>query len=175
MATHLARSNIQAGSSSQRSLAAISREQRRAGELGVELGLGFRLAAEALGSSARRVVSDVTRVAADELGGEVDVVFCGALLLHLRDPVGALERLHGVLRPGGRLVLLEPVSGKRGRTPSAEFQALGTPFNWWVPNPPALEAWVRTAGFSEVRRRGFHKPSGREHVDMLHLALEADR
>ena len=53
------------------------RLEREAAELGVELGLGFRTAAEALGSRARRVVADVRTVTADDVGGPVDVAFVG--------------------------------------------------------------------------------------------------
>src|SRR3954449_7987341 len=79
------------------------RLRARAEEWGIELGRGFALASEALGSRVPRIVRSVLEVTPEDLGGEVDLVFMGALVLHLRDPVGALERLHGVLRPGGTL------------------------------------------------------------------------
>ncbi|HEX2087042.1 MAG TPA: methyltransferase domain-containing protein [Solirubrobacteraceae bacterium] len=153
-------------------------ELRAAAErMGVDLDGGFRVAAEALGSRVRRVVCDVRRLDAEAIGGSVDVAFCGALLLHLRDPVGALERIRSVLAPGGTLVLLEPVAVRETllspRRPVARFEPLATPFNWWVANLAALRAWLRVAGFAAVRRRGFHRPPAREGMRQWHVALEA--
>src|SRR3954471_15878984 len=73
------------------------RMRERAREWDVQLGRGFALASETLGSHARLVVRSVLEVTAEDLGGEVDLVFMGALMLHLRDPVLALERLRGLL------------------------------------------------------------------------------
>ena len=72
----------------------VNRErlEATAREWGLELGRGFRLAAEALGSSVERIECHVQELARDRIGGPVDFVFSGAILLHLRDPVGALER-----------------------------------------------------------------------------------
>ena len=150
------------------------RLEREAAAMGVELGLGFRLAAEALGSKARRVVGDVRTVSAGEIGGPVDVAFLGSLLLHLRDPVGALERLRALT---SRLFVLEPVALHQTvlapRRPVARYQPLETTFNWWLPNLAALKAWVYEAGFDDVRFRGFHKPDGVEGTSVWHAALEA--
>ena len=150
------------------------RLEREAAAMGVELGLGFRLAAEALGSSARRVVGDVRTVTAEDIGGPVDVAFLGSLLLHLRDPVGALERLRALTR---RLFVLEPVAMRQTvlapRRAVARYQPLETTFNWWLPNLVALKGWVYESGFDHVRFRGFHKPDGVEGTSVWHAALEA--
>ena len=146
-----------------------------ADRLGVELGLGFRLASGALGSRVERVTCDVRALDRDAIGGPVDVAFCGALLLHLRNPVGALERIRSVLVPGGVLVLLEPVllGASLLRRPYARFDPAERAFNWWVPNLVTLRAWVEVAGFAAVRRRGFHRPPAREGMRQWHVALEA--
>jgi SAM-dependent methyltransferase len=147
--------------------------------MGVELGLGFSLAAQALGSSARRVVCDVYDLEPDVVGGPVDVAFVGALLLHLRDPVRALERLHATLAPGGVLILLEPFAVRQTllhpSAPVARFEAHLTAFNWWVANVAALRAWVRAAGFRTTQVRGFHRPVAREGLGVRHVAIRAPR
>src|SRR5436305_10981450 len=126
-------------------------------EWGVGVGRGFDLASEALGSRARRVVRDVLELEVSDLGGEVDLVFMGALLLHLRDPVRALENVRGVLRPGGRLLQVEPFDVPSTllapRRPAGEFMADRTDFNWWYPNVATLKAWPRVAGFRDGRLR----------------------
>jgi tRNA (mo5U34)-methyltransferase len=151
--------------------------REEADRLGVELGLGFRLASEALRSGVERVVCDVRALDRDAVGGPVDLAFCGSLLLHLRDPVGALERIRGVLAPGGTLVLLEPVAVRESllhpRRALARFEPHYTPFNWWVPSLATLRAWLRVAGFASARRRGFHRPPAREGMRQWHVALEA--
>ena len=148
-----------------------------ADRMGLELGLGFRIAADALGSRVRRVTCDVHNLTPEAIGGRVDVAFCGALLLHLRDPVGALERLRRVLVPGGKLILLEPFAVRETvlapRRALARFEPAETSFNWWVANVAALRAWLRVAGFASVRRLGLHRPPARDGMRQWHVALEA--
>lgn len=129
---------------------AASREQ------GLTWGSGFRLAHAALGSQVRRVEGTVHALQTAWLDGEpVDLVLCGAILQHLRDPVGALERMRGVLRPGGELVMVEThsvkLSRRHRRTPLAEFRppAPGSQYTWWVPNLATLRGWATTAGFTD--------------------------
>jgi tRNA (mo5U34)-methyltransferase len=159
----------------------ISRAQleREVADLGVRLGRGFELAAELLGSRASRVTCDVLELTPEAIGGPVDVVFVGALLVHLRDPVLALERIRDALVPGGRLYQLEPISLRltalHPRRPVAQLQTLETPFNWWLPNRAALGAWLRTAGFAEVRGLGIHRPPQRKPMDNWFRGLVSRR
>jgi tRNA (mo5U34)-methyltransferase len=151
----------------------------QAAELDLELGRGFREAAARLGSNVDRIVCDIRELEPGRVGGPVDLAFCGALLLHLRDPVGALERLHATLAPGGTLVVLEPVAVRESvlspRRPVARFEPLSTTFNWWRPNLVALHGWLTAAGFRDVRRRGFHRPPSVPHMRTWYVALEATR
>lgn len=151
---------------------ALLREQR---EYGTELGRGFRLAAEILGSKVNRVVSDVYEITPERIGGPVDLAFIGTLLLHLRDPVRALEQVRGCLVPDGELRLIEPLSValsiRAPRTPAAEFQTLTTPFNWWMPNLAGIDAWLRTARYERVRRLGFFRPGARREMRQAYVGL----
>ncbi len=145
--------------------ASRSEMERRAREWGVELGRGFALAAELLGSRARRLVRNVYDLAPDAIGGPVDFAFSGAILLHLRDPVRALERIRSVLAPGGELRLMEPFSVpltlRAPRRPSAVFRAAESGFGWWLPNLATLHAWPRAAGFVRTERVAFVRPPAR--------------
>jgi SAM-dependent methyltransferase len=144
----------------------VNRERLEASAraMDVELGRGFAIAAQALGSSVRRLELGVYELAADAIGGPVDFAFLGAMLLHVRDPVRALEAIRGVLAPGGRLTLLEPVDPRLSllspRRPAARFQATETDFNWWPANVACLEAWLRAAGFARTARGGLHRANG---------------
>lgn len=57
---------------------------------------------------ARVVPGDVERMELAFAPGSFDVILCGDLVEHLRDPGRALARLRPVLRAGGRLVLSTP-------------------------------------------------------------------
>jgi SAM-dependent methyltransferase len=140
-------------------------EDRREQE-GFELGVGFRLAAQAIGSSVRRIPCNVYDLTPDVIGGPVDLAFNGATLTHLRDPVRALERIHGALVPGGRLLSFEPfslqLSLRAWRRPSAEFRAASTDYTWWLPNLAGIAAWLRAAAFGDIRRLAITKPASME-------------
>ena len=114
--------------------------------------------------SVERVVCDVrdarrpTRSAGRSTSRSV-----GALLLHLRDPVGALERMRATLAPGGSLVLLEPVAVRETllapRRPVARFEPLEHDVQLVAAEPrraARLAARRRASTTSSVR--GFHRP-----------------
>ena len=110
-------------------------------------GDGFEQARAALGSSVQRhdlSVYDLDPAAV----GEFDFVYLGSLLLHLRDPVGALERVRSVCR--GELLVVDnhdPVlSLLFPRRPVARLEAVGRPW-WWQGNVSAVVRWVEAAGF----------------------------
>jgi SAM-dependent methyltransferase len=153
--------------------------ERDASSFGVEIGRGFAIAAELLGSSAERIVCDVLELTPDAIGGPVDVVFMGALLIHLRDPVLALERVRDTLVPGGGLYQLEAVSLRHSlmhpRRPIAHLQTLETNFNWWYPNWATLRAWLRTAGFVEIRGLGFHRPPAQKPMGSWYRGIHSRR
>ena len=153
--------------------------EQRASEMDVELGRGFRLASEALGSDVRRVTSDVYELTPERIDGPVHFAFSGAILLHLRDPVRALERIRGALAPGGVVTLLEPFSLAATlcfpRRPVARFQPLEKEFNWWYPNLSALWAWLTAAGFTDVRRTGLHRPKATREMRAWYASIEARR
>jgi 2-polyprenyl-3-methyl-5-hydroxy-6-metoxy-1,4-benzoquinol methylase len=54
------------------------------------------------------LVGDVESMELSLPAGSFDVVLCGDVIEHLRDPVAALARLRPLLRPGGRLVVSTP-------------------------------------------------------------------
>jgi tRNA (mo5U34)-methyltransferase len=108
----------------------------------------FALAHRALGSRVERVEQTVYGLDPEELG-TFDVVFCGDLLVHLRDPVGALERLHSVC--SGFAIVANPIErfGFRDRLPLARLDGIEE-FGWWTTNLAGLVRMVRAAGFAQV-------------------------
>ena len=128
-------------------------------------GAGFLYAAAALGSSARRVERSVYDLDPG-VDGSFDVVFLGSLLLHLRDPVLALDRVRSVC--AGQAVIADTVeaipSWLRPRTPIARLDTTERPW-WWQPNRAALHAMVRSAGFEIAETTGIYfVPTGAGHA-----------
>jgi tRNA (mo5U34)-methyltransferase len=121
-------------------------------EWGSSRGPGFANAREALGSDVIRKNRSVYELDPVE-DGEFDVVFCGALLLHLRDPALALEKMRSVCR--GSLVIVESIDSRleliAPRLPVASIRPY--PDQWWVPNSAGLEKLLNSCGFV-VRRAG---------------------
>ena len=80
-------------------------------------------------------------------------MFVGSLLLHLRDPVLALERVQEVCR-GEALIfdVFDPVATLLRRAPSARLD--GRRNWWWTPNWQALRRMIESAGFEIVERSG---------------------
>jgi tRNA (mo5U34)-methyltransferase len=123
----------------------------------------FATAHAALGSRVERRNLSVYDLSADVVE-PFDFAVIGTLLLHLRDPVGALMAIRRVLRPEGRLLVNEVVSLSlsvvRPRSPAAALMTLDAPF-WWIPNATALRRYVEAAGFRiEQTTRPYLVPAG---------------
>lgn len=110
-------------------------------------GRGFEIAKRELGSSVRRLERSVYDLDRDEVGG-FDLAYVGSLLIHLRDPVRALERVRQVC--DGALVVVDgidlPLSFLHPRQPAARLDGRGRPW-WWYPNVAGLVRLVEAAGF----------------------------
>lgn len=130
---------------------------------------GFHVAHAALGSSVTREILSIYDASPERLG-TFDLVFCGSVLIHLRDPALALERMAALCK--GRLVLAEGYSRRLEWLPlaAAEFTGEGRWMTWWLPSSRAWCSMARCAGFQDVRRGGRFRldfsdtPKGVPHV-----------
>ena len=136
-------------------------------------GPGFRLASEVLGSSVERHDVSVYDATPERLGA-FDLVFCGSVLIHLRDPVLALTRIAGLCR--GSLVAVEAYHRRLGLLPFAlaHYRALrpGAPV-FWEPNVRAWRRMIESAGFREVESRARFTLSSSEGWSVPHVVLHA--
>lgn len=109
-------------------------------------GTGFELAAEMLQSSVERLALSVYDLDPDTVG-TFDFVYVGSLLLHLRDPVRALERVAAVAT--GEVVVVDAIDLEltllQPRRAVAGFDGMGRPW-WWKPNAAGLARLVESAG-----------------------------
>jgi tRNA (mo5U34)-methyltransferase len=124
----------------------------------------FALAKDVLGSSVERLDCSVYDLD-PAVHGTFDFIFLGSLLLHLRDPVLALDRVRGVC--GGEAVLAESIellpSLTRPRTPTARLDGLDESW-WWQPNAAGFRRMVQSAGFEILERTGIYfLPLGEAH------------
>jgi tRNA (mo5U34)-methyltransferase len=115
-------------------------------------GDGFQIAADQLRSNVRRIelsVYDLDQAAV----GRFDLVYVGSLLVHLRDPVRALERIRSIC--AGTLIVVDGVdlslTLRSPRLPTARLDARGRPW-WWYPNLAGLARIVEAGGFELVQR-----------------------
>jgi tRNA (mo5U34)-methyltransferase len=140
----------------------------------IDRGRGFRLARELLGSKVERVRCNIYDASPERLGGAFDLVFCGSVLIHLRDQLLALERLASVCR--GRLILAEeydrllsvvpvPLSRYRADRESAVV--------FWVPTARTWRRMAWSAGFEDVREHGRFKMKVQDRFTVPHVVLHA--
>jgi tRNA (mo5U34)-methyltransferase len=117
-------------------------------------GEGFRFARSVYGSSVERVVRSIYHATPEELG-TFDFVFCGSVLVHLRDQLLALERIASLC--SGQFVSAEEYDVPTSLLPFpvSRYRAdRDQDVVFWL---PSLRAWRRmmwTAGFDRVERYG---------------------
>ncbi|HVY08713.1 MAG TPA: class I SAM-dependent methyltransferase [Mycobacteriales bacterium] len=108
--------------------------------------------------------------------GTFDMVYVGSLLLHLRDPVRALEAVRSVCNPDAAVLCVDAVSLeltlRHRRRPIAELDALGRPW-WWKPNTAGFARMVTAGGFEIVDRSGliYLKPGRGQQLPPLRPSM----
>jgi tRNA (mo5U34)-methyltransferase len=128
-------------------------------------GQGFEIACDAYDSRVERIELSVYDLSPERVG-RFDVVVCGSLLLHLRDPLRALEAIRSVC--GRSFLSAEEIrlglSTIHRRRPLAELNGSGELLQWWVPNAAGHRRMVFAAGFEVVAApRPYAMPFGPSH------------
>jgi tRNA (mo5U34)-methyltransferase len=115
-------------------------------------GSGFRIAHEVFDSKVERVNMNVYNATPEELG-TFDLVFCGSVLLHLRDQLLALERIAGLC--DGTFISAEEYDRASSLLPFPVSRYLAdrdSDVVFWM---PSIRTWKRllwSAGFDRVER-----------------------
>jgi tRNA (mo5U34)-methyltransferase len=107
----------------------------------------FEFVRSVFDSKVTRVVRSIYDLDTDM--GLFDVVFCGDLLLHLKDPISALEAIRRVTRGRAIICTLIMKTPFFVRQPLVRFDGIDE-FTWWVPNQQALVRMMTASGFDQV-------------------------
>lgn len=144
-------------------LPAPAKERLFADGIVPRMGKGFAIAHEALSSSVKRVATSVYDLDPDK-HGTFQFSHCGDLLLHLRHPLTALERIRSVTTETMLLCdVVDPDIHSRRYGPLIAYRGGWSDVTWSVPSLDALGQMVIDAGFRSV------------HVNCLYqLAKTAD-
>lgn len=151
--------------------------RRHAAKAGLVRGAGFAIAKEMLGSQVRREVCSIYHALPEDLG-TFDLVFCGSVILHLRDQLLALERIADLTKPGGLFVSAEeyerasslipfPVSRFRGNRDNAVV--------FWLPSRRTWREMIWHAGFDDVREHGRFVMKSTQGYGVRHVVHHAIR
>jgi tRNA (mo5U34)-methyltransferase len=140
-------------------------------------GAGFALAKEMLDSKVERVVRSVYHATPEDLG-TFDLVFCGSVLIHLRDQLLAMERIANLTSPGGTFISAEayewasdlvpfPLARFRGNRDQAVV--------FWVPNRRAWRDMLWFAGFDRVEEHTRFTMKSTEGYSVRHVVNHAHK
>lgn len=157
-------------------LAPVVRDAMNEDQLNHPTGAGFLLAKEMLNSSVKRVTCNVYALSPEKVG-VFDVVHCGDLLLHLCNPIMALQNLYSVT---GEYALISdcffPELDGLGFDRAMQYQGGEIDFVWWKFSFGALQQMIRDAGFSRVEVLSMFRygPRGKSE-NMHHVVFKAYR
>ena len=136
-------------------------------------GDGFRLAKELYGSNVERVNQSIYHATPEELG-QFDLVFCGSVLIHLRDQLLALERMAGLC--SGRLILAEEYDKLTSLLPFSASRYMadsGQAVVFWRPSRRTWRRMLWSAGFDRVEQLGTFDMKVKDEFTVPHVVLHA--
>ena len=109
---------------------------------------GFELLHDLFDSKVQWKAGNIYDVNPEELG-TFDVVVIGSLLVHLRDPVRALDAVRTVTK--GELLVADYVDTaiaiRTRKRAMFELRGLGRDFQWWLASDPGLRRLLYVGGF----------------------------
>src|SRR5258708_19155731 len=127
------------------------------GVAGPEVGAGVRVARELLGSSVRLEKASAYDLDPSSIGS-FDVVVCGSLLLHLRDPLRALAAIRSVC--SGEFMSTNHIAlgltALHPRRPVFRLDGTSGVTQWWLANRAGHSQLLRAAGFEILADSGLY-------------------
>ncbi|MCA8951509.1 MAG: methyltransferase domain-containing protein [Planctomycetes bacterium] len=114
---------------------------------------GFTIVGEALGSTrVKRVFQPIYALDPAELG-TFDIVFSGAMLMHVRDPILGIQRMRACCKPEGRLIVSIAAVMTDDDRALAKFVGEWNQCNWWQMSPACLDAVLTCCDFDRIENR----------------------
>lgn len=115
------------------------------------LGQGFKICHELLGSKVKKEISSVYDIRPDRLG-KFDLVFTSDLLIHLRDPLAAMEAIWTMTDKVAIFadVFHPELEALKSKSALVEFCHSGASDMWWRPSTSCYRFWLRLARFSRI-------------------------
>ena len=138
-------------------------------------GDGFRIARELLDSKVERVDCSIYDARADDLGS-FDLVFCGSVLMHLRDQLLALERIAELCT--GTFISAEEYdrTAQLLPFPASRFHAdREASVVFWLPSARTWRRMIWSAGFESVREHGRFTLHANTGLRVRHVVHHAQR
>jgi tRNA (mo5U34)-methyltransferase len=131
-------------------LAPRRRANMTAEELRQQTGAGFAIAHAAYRSRVRREIVDVYDLGSERLG-TFDLVMCSDLLLHLTNPIRALQRIRSVTRGSAYISdMYDPHLDHYGPAGLMHYRSGMNDYVWWTFSLSGLQQMIQDAGFSRV-------------------------
>ena len=135
-------------------------------------GDGFRLAKEIRGSKVERVNCSIYHATPEELG-TFDLVFCSAVLIHLRDQMLALERIANLCTD--RFIFAEEYDRPSALVPFPVSRYLAdrdSAVLFWLPPVKTWKKMLWTSGFERIEEQGRFKMKATDFT-VRHVVMHA--
>ena len=133
----------------------------------------FHFAHASRRSNVKALTANVYDIGPDFPGAPFDLVFCGSVLSHLRDPGRALANLYSVTAPNGLCIVSAPAI-EFGDSPLPLMSLVAADperRSWWVMNQRCLTELLCAAGFATASIVAtFELTLRRSDLPHLHLA-----
>ncbi len=144
-------------------------------DLDKQKGEGFRIASKLLGSAVKKEICSVYDLSPKRLG-EFDMTFCSDLLVHLRDPLRAIEAIWTVTKGIAVFAdVYDPSLDSFKRAILAEFTHEGNNETWWRPSATCYRRWMQLARFSRVEEKSRFKLLSNFRDDVSKVVFHAYR
>lgn len=135
----------------------------------------FEVARELLGSRVRRKTGRIYELP-QVVEERFDFAIFSNVLLHLRDPLGALEAVREVLKPGAKMILSTAISVFEPEHSYAAFMGDHETASYWFPSQKGLLHMCTMMGFEDLEVVGSYElvkqvePIARADIVVVHAA-----
>jgi len=114
---------------------------------------GFTVVGEGLHSKrVKRIWKAIYDLRAADLG-TFDIVFSGAMLMHVRDPILGIQRMRECCKDTGRLIVSISTTMMDSKEPLARFAGEWNQCNWWQMSPACLDSVLTCCDFGTIEHR----------------------